>query len=331
MLFHQRPNVKAPPPLPASRLKVHAITDVPMYLPSVLSDPAVVWDLPLLGREAEVQPSHVTSPLLPFYPWYYLWHPRQRPVPGLWLSHFLISSILLQTASISSRMREMSSESGHVSLLCYRGPQRINRRACLPTHKVYSFLSNLPDALNNYYPTVWHFALWALNSGHSVFSTEVTSIYVFIMRTSVHGAFRRYAKRTEVNDGFVHSPASGHDFNSVFLAALTPSSADNHSLAIMRHLTANLVFFSKFLSHCHFPFYPHSISPPSWSLYHCHSPTNLPATAASPHTTFLTANLCSGRTHPSSGSLRCAAPSPAALRCTPSRTDSQVRTSSVPF
>lgn len=84
--------------------------------------------------------------------------------------------------------------------------------------------------------------------------------------------------------------------------------------------------FFKILSHCHFPFYPHSISPPSWSLYHCHSHTNLPATAASSHTTFLTANLCSGRTHPSSGSLRCAAPSPAALRCTPSGTEPQLRT-----
>lgn len=50
----------------------------------------------------------VASPLLAFHLRYYLWHPPQRPVPGLWLSHFLISSILLQTASISSRMRATS-------------------------------------------------------------------------------------------------------------------------------------------------------------------------------------------------------------------------------
>lgn len=86
----------------------------------------------------------------------------------------------------------------------------------------------------------------------------------------------------------------------------------------MRHLAPTTVF-SKFVFHCHFPFYPRSISPPSWSLHHCHSHTNFPAIAASPCTTFLTANLCRGRTHPSSGSLR-SAPSPPAPRCAHSRT-----------
>lgn len=137
MLFHQRPNVKAPQPLPASRLKVQAIIDVTIHLPPVSADPTVEWDLPPLGRDAEVQTSHVTSPLLAFYPRYYLWHPCQRPVPSLRLSHFLISSIMPQTASISSRRWETSAESGHITFLCCRGPQCINRRACLPTHKLW--------------------------------------------------------------------------------------------------------------------------------------------------------------------------------------------------
>lgn len=146
----------------------------------------------------------------------------------------------------------------------------------------------------------------------------------FIMHTGVHGAFK--STKTEgalkkVNDGFVHCPASSHNLNAVFLAVRTPSSPDNHSPALTRHLTPTLAFyfFSKFLSHCHFPFYLYFIPPLSWSLYHCHSNANLPAIAASPGITFLTANLCSGRTHPSSGSLRCAPPFPAAPQCTPVR------------
>lgn len=177
MLFHQRPNGKAPRPLPASRLKVQAITDSTIYLPSVLADPTVEWDLPPLGRDAEVQPSNVTSPLLAFHPRYYLWHPHQRPVPGLWLSHFLISSILPQTASISSRMRE-TLQSLATSLYCAAGGHSaLTAEPVCQLIRFDSFLSALPDALNNCYPTVWHFALWALNSGHSVFSIEV--IYVF--------------------------------------------------------------------------------------------------------------------------------------------------------
>lgn len=136
---------------------------------------------------------------------------------------------------------------------------------------------------------MWDLALWALNSFHSVFSTEAIYVFNLSMHRGVHGTFKSHNSHNET-------------FN------------------------ANLGLFSKFLSHCHFPFYPHSFPPPSWSLYHCHSHTNLPAIAASPRTTFLTANLCSGRTHPSSGSLRCAAPSPAAPPCTPSRTDPQLRT-----
>lgn len=67
-----------------------------------------------------------------------------------------------------------------------------------------SFLSDLPDALNNCYSTVWHFALWALNSGHSVFSTGV--IYVFITQKGVHGASKHEKgkeREKKVNDEFV--------------------------------------------------------------------------------------------------------------------------------
>lgn len=191
-----------------------------------------------------------------------------------------------------------------------------------------SFLSDLPDALNNCYPAVEYFAWWPLNSGHCVLHWG----YLFLSCTQVCTEPLKAQNRRcieKVNDGFVHSCPYSHNLNPVFIASLTPSSHGNHSPAIMRHLTPTLVFFFffyKFLSHCHFPFYPHSIPPLSWSLYHCYFHTNLPAIAASPRTTFLTANLCSGRTHPSSGSLRCAASSPPAPRCAPSWMDPQLRT-----
>lgn len=65
--------------------------------------------------------------------------------------------------------------------------------------------------------------LYGLNLGHSMFSTDV--IYVFRLH-GVHEAFERTKTEGVLkkwNDGFVHSPVSGHDVNSVFLSALTLS------------------------------------------------------------------------------------------------------------
>lgn len=60
----------------------------------------------------------------------------------------------------------------------------------------------------------------------------------------------------KVNDGFIHSSAFGHNLNSIFLAALTPSSPDNHSPAMMRHLTPTLDFFSQIFISLPLPFLP---------------------------------------------------------------------------
>lgn len=77
-------------------------------------------------------------------------------------------------------------------------------------------------------------------------------------------------------------------------------------MPFMRHLTLTLAF-SQFSPHYLFPFDPRPIFPSSSSLHHCHSASNFPAIAAFPRTMFPTANLYSGRTHLSPGSVRSAA------------------------
>lgn len=109
-----------------------------------------------------------------------------------------------------------------------------------------SFLSDLPDALNNCYPAVEDFAWWPLNSGHCVLHWG----YLFLSCTQVCTEPLKAQNRRcieKVNDGFVHSCPYSHNLNPVFIASLTPSSHGNHSPAIMRHLTPTLVFFFFFL------------------------------------------------------------------------------------
>lgn len=101
----------------------------------------------------------------------------------------------------------------------------------------------------------------------------------------------------------------------------------SQSLALYVTFNTDLGLFPIFTS-LPLPIWPSSHLPPSSSLGHCHSASNLPAILAFPHTMFLTANLYSGRMHLSPGRLRSAAlslPAPWAAHsstCSPALCDS---------
>ena len=97
--------------------------------------------------------------------------PSHSLIPGLCLSHFLISSILQRTATISSSVWQTSAEYGQITLLSRGGERSSNNFHLRPgspalTMKLvcqvirfHSFLSDLPDPLNNCYSRVWLFPL----------------------------------------------------------------------------------------------------------------------------------------------------------------------------
>lgn len=117
MLFHQKPNAKAPRARPAHwGQRVRQLQTPPFIsrLYELIQPLSEIWHR--LEREAEVQParSYLTIVGISAPPIISEASSSKASPPGLRLSHFLISSILPQTASISSRKGggETSAESG---------------------------------------------------------------------------------------------------------------------------------------------------------------------------------------------------------------------------
>lgn len=65
-------------------------------------------------------PSLLRPQCLAFLPQYHRWHHSQSPIPALRCSHFLISSVLQETASISSSIKQTAAGYGQITLPSHR-------------------------------------------------------------------------------------------------------------------------------------------------------------------------------------------------------------------
>lgn len=154
-------------PLPASRLKVEAITGATIYLLSVRGDPleSLRWDVALQapGTGMEMQPLFpLLSPFSSF-----------DNITGILVTDWCVVYVSLIsfshpsfnrqplsfhcTADICSvRPNHFTLPQGKQSSNNFKPPSRkscINHEASLPSHKTSFLLSELPDPLNNCYST----------------------------------------------------------------------------------------------------------------------------------------------------------------------------------
>lgn len=139
-LFHQGPNVKAPRPLPASRFKVQAITRASIYLSSVLGDAMAERDFffPPRGADAEAQPIACFPP--------HCWHFIPDIIFGILIrDRSPVYDSLISSSHPSCGRQPVSRPvwGGRLPRMAKSlrraagGPQRISRRACLPSQEVW--------------------------------------------------------------------------------------------------------------------------------------------------------------------------------------------------